>query len=545
MPAGRPAKPIELHKLHGTFRKDRHASKETAAKPPKRSKAAPVRELASSWPPLRLSAVPQSEIAAGDGGKYVEFISEHCRLTNASVAGNVGEPLVLRRWQRELILRLFARREDGRLRHRQALVGMGRKNGKSNLTAGIGLADLILGPGGGEIYSCAAEREQARIVWLTAKKMIQLDSWLAERLKTYRDYIENLETGSIYRVLSAEAYSKEGLNPHRVIFDEVHAQPNRDLWDTMALAQGSRPDPLMIGITTPGVRSDALGRDSLCYELYKHGCEVAAGQIADPSFFFAWWEPQNPESDYRLESTWVQANPGYGDLNDPEDFRVTVLRTPESEFRTKRCSQWVASSQAFLPFGAWDLCADRRPIPAGAEVILGVDASQSQDSTGIVAMDISDRHFDVVGLWERPAWGDNSWVVPILDVKAAVIAACQHWKVKAILFDPHGIRDTMQSLGEQGLQVVEFPQSVERLVSGTSLIFEGVMHHTLTHSGDPRLAAHIANAVLKIEQRGARIVKRSEKSAAKIDLAAAMLFCLWTVSHVPPEPEPVIAAAWR
>jgi phage terminase large subunit-like protein len=441
---------------------------------------------------------------------------------------------VLRRWQKELILRLFARREDGRLRHRQALVGMGRKNGKSNLVAGLGLADLLLGPAGGEIYSCAAEREQARIVWGTARKMVALDPWLAARLKVYRDYIENVETGSIYRVLSAEAYSKEGLNPHRVIFDEVHAQPDRDLWDTMALAMGSRIDPLMIGITTPGVKSDTFGRDSLCYTLYQHGCEVASGQIADPSFFFAWWEPRNPESDYRLESTWKEANPGYGDLNDPEDFRVTVLRTPESEFRTKRCSQWVASSQAFLPFGAWDQCGDRRPIPAGAEVVLGVDASQRQDSTGIVAVSVADRHIDVIGLWERPSGADNAWVVPIQDVKAQIVDACQHFKVTAIMFDPNGIRDTMQSLAEQGLPVLEFPQSVERLVRGTSLIYEGVLHHTLTHSGDPRLSQHLANCVLKIEQRGARIVKQSSKAAAKIDLAAALLFALSHIANMPP-----------
>src|SRR6266508_4284846 len=270
MTAGRPAKPIELHKLHGTFRKDRHARKE-APRRPRMPKASPMREMASSWPPFRLTAVSQVEIEGGDGAKYIEFIAKHCRLTNESVAGKVGEPLVLRRWQRDLVLRLFARREDGRLRHRQALIGMGRKNGKSSLTAAISLADLVLGSAGGEIYSCAAEREQARIVWGTAKKMIALDPWLNERLRPYRDYIENLETGSIYRVLSAEAYSKEGLNPHRVIFDEVHAQPTRELWDTMALAQGSRPDPLMIGITTPGVRSDTFGRDSLCYELYKYG----------------------------------------------------------------------------------------------------------------------------------------------------------------------------------------------------------------------------------------------------------------------------------
>jgi len=111
--------------------------------------------------------------------------------------------------------------------------------------------------------------------------------------------------GSVYRVLSAEAYSKEGLNPSPlVIFDEVHAQPSWELWNVLSLAGGARADSLLLGITTAGVKTQSNGQDSLCYSLYQYGQKVVKGEVNDPSFFFSWWEPTTPEGDHRDESLW-------------------------------------------------------------------------------------------------------------------------------------------------------------------------------------------------------------------------------------------------
>ncbi len=180
-----------------------------------------------SWPPRWLTPVPQSEQDNGDGDVYAKFAEAVCRVTKDSVASPAGKLLILRDWQKELLRHALARREDGRFRHRTALVGMARKNGKSALAASMGLAGLTLGGNGSEIYSCAADRDQARIVFGTAKRMIELDEELSSMFVLYRDAIEFKEKASVYRVLSAEAYTKEGLNPSPlVIFDEVHAQPS-------------------------------------------------------------------------------------------------------------------------------------------------------------------------------------------------------------------------------------------------------------------------------------------------------------------------------
>src|ERR1051326_2373856 len=529
---------VEEHKRRGTHRRDRHAP---PAKQPRALKPTQTREIAESWPPRRLTDVPTSEILAGDGQKYIDFISQHCKVTMDSISARAGEPLALRRWQQELVLRLFARRGE-RLRHRQALIGMGRKNGKSVLIAGIGLADLILGPNGGQIYSCAAEKEQARIVFGTARRMVELDRVLGEKLKLYRDFIENRETGSIYRVLSAEAYSKEGLNPHRVIVDEVHALPNRELWDVMSLAQGSRLDPLMIGITTPGVMTDSPRGDSLWYARYQYGCQGVSGEINAPSFLMAWWEPANPKADHRLEATWREANPGFADLNDPIDFQNSVMRTPEAEFRTKRCSQWTATSTAWLPFGTWDMCLERREIESGAPVILGFDGSYNNDTTALVAAQIGPKpHLQVIGCWEKPPGADDSWRVPIAAVEETIRQACRRYKVREVICDPFRWARSIEILKGEGLPMAEYPQNAERMVPATQRFYEAVINHQLTHADDARLARHVDNVVLKIDQRGSRISKESKNSGRKIDLAVAAVMAYDRACQVPA----AFIATWR
>ena len=203
----------------------------------------------SSWPPKWLTPVPEQAILDGEGQLVIDFAEAFGLITKDSVAGQSGEPLVLRDWQKELILNVFAR-ENGGLRHQTALVGMPRKNGKSAIGSGIALWSLFMGEAGGEIYSCAADRDQARIVFGDAKKMIEAEPELLAQSKLYRDAIEIPSTGSVYRVLSSEAYTKEGLSPTLVIMDELHALPNRELFDVMQLGMGARREPLLLAITT-------------------------------------------------------------------------------------------------------------------------------------------------------------------------------------------------------------------------------------------------------------------------------------------------------
>ena len=483
--------------------------------------------LVSSWPPRWVT--PTNLEHGSRGADAVDFINTFVTLTKDSVAGSAGEPIRLRSWQEKLLDEMFVLDENGLFARRTCYFGLARKNGKSALMTGLGLWFLFDGDEGGEVYSCAAEKEQARITFGDARKIIEREPELASMCNIYRDVIEVPSTGSIWRVLSAEAYSKEGLNASAVIFDEVHALQDRTMWDVMQLSMASRRQPMMLATTTCGVKSDSTGQDSTAYQLYQYGQKVARGEILDPSFGMWWWEAPL-EADHRLESSWIAANPGYGDLNSKADFESMVKRTPEAEFRTKRCNQWVSSQNAWLPSGLWGTLTAQVDVPFDADIVLGVDGSFSGDATVIVAVTVpkskdEKAHVFLVKAWEKQPTDQDDWRVDTLDVERTIMEFCQKYsRVKEIAFDPFRWQRTMAVLMESGLPIVEWPStSVRRMIPATQKVFDAVTEGTLTHDGNPVLARHLDNCMLKIDNMGARIVKESRNSSRRIDAAVAFV----------------------
>jgi phage terminase large subunit-like protein len=486
--------------------------------------------VTSNWPPKWLTPVPEKAILNGEGHIAIGFAERYGTITKDGVAGNVGDPLVLRDWQKQLMLRIFAY-ENGGLRHRIQLVGMPRKNGKSALGSVTALYSLALGPGGGEVYSIAAEKEQAKIVFRDARKMVEASPDLSH-INLYRDAMENTLNGSVYRVLSAEAYSKEGLSPTFVIFDELHAQPNRDLFDVMSLAMGARGNKAtLLAITTAGVRADGTGRDSIAYTLYQYGQRVARGEEDDNTFFQAWWES---EGNFRDEDTWAQANPGFGDINDIDDFRSAIRRTPEAEFKTKRLNLFVSSQTAWLPDGAWEACEADFEVTPDDEIILGFDGSFSGDASAIVGAIIPKTDDDPVKVFMVKTWekdlseDDPDWRVDIADVEQTIMAFCQkHPKVREIACDPFRWQRSMEILEQAGLPIVEWPStSARRMVPACAKFYDAVVEKRIQHDGDPVLTRHLANAVTKIDNLGPRIVKDKKASPRKIDAAVAAILAV-------------------
>lgn len=492
------------------------------------------------WPPKYLSSVSDDEYARSRGDEVIDFAEALCKITKDSVAGSAGEPLVLRDWQKELTRNLFAVKDNGKLKHKIALIGLPRKQGKSAWLSAVALEHLVLGPQGGEIYSCAADRDQARIVFNNVKEMIRLEPEL-EFLQVYRDAIYNPKNGTSYRALSAEAFTKEGLSPTFVAFDELHAQPNRELFDVMSLAMGARQEPMLVAITTAGVKTDSSGKDSICYDLYNYGKRIASGEVDDPSFFFAWYEGDEA-IDYRTEEAWQIANPGYGDICAADDFASAVLRTPEAEFKTKRLNIWTSTQTAWLPSGTWEALEDKERLPEpGEEVILAFDGAFSNDSTALVAWLLGGEkpHLMVVGLWERPQDADNTWHVPVAEVEQTIIntARDNRFNVREIVFDPARWQRTFMVLDEEGLPVVSYPNSAERMVPATQKFYEAVVNGSFTHDGDERLARHIANCVTKQSSRGVMVSKPSSKR--KIDAAVASIFGYDRATAAPEPKQPV------
>ena len=219
------------------------------------------------------------------------------------------QPLALDEWQQERIIRpVFGwKRPDHSRRYRTVYICVPRKNTKSTLGAGLALyLTTADGEPGAEVYSCAADRDQGRVVFDIAREMRAKSPELRRRTQAYKNAIVYHALGASYKVISADAETKHGYNLHGCIFDELHAQPNRKLYDVMMTSMGARRQPLMVFLTTAG-----YDRHSICWEVHQYAEKVRDGIIDDPSFLPVIYaaEPDEPWDD---PATWARANPGLG-----------------------------------------------------------------------------------------------------------------------------------------------------------------------------------------------------------------------------------------
>jgi phage terminase large subunit-like protein len=259
------------------------------------------------------------------------------------------------------------------------------------------------------------------------------------------------------------------------------------------------------------------------------GQKIARAEIDDPTFFMAWWES---EGDHRLRETWDEANPGFGDLNAESDFDSAIKRTPEGEFRIKRCNQWVSSVETWLPAGSWDECAGEVTLTAEDEIVLGFDGSYNGDASVIVGAVVPKVEGDPVKVFMVKAWEKDlehdgpEWRVDIGEVEQTVMDFCQKHNVKEIACDPFRWQRSMEVLEGYGLPVVAFPQSPQRMIKACAGFFDSVAEKRLIHDGDPLLARHIGNTAVKLTPAGPHIKKENPNSPRKIDAAVAAILAV-------------------
>lgn len=485
-------------------------------------------------------------IPPSDGPEVCWFLERYCRETQGQ---NAGKTLQLLKWERDLFGELLILRPEGQRVYRQALIGLPRKNGKSSLCAGLGIY-LLMGDGepGAQVFSCAGDREQARIVFGTAKRMVELEPELGARLKLYRDAIEHPASGSVYRVVSAEAYTKEGLNPSGVIFDELHVQPNRELWDVMTLGVGTRLQPLVIAITTAGYDLDG----TICGELYRYGKRVQSGEIADPTFFFRWWEPSRADCDWRDEAVWYEANPSLGHFLHLEALRDAANKKPENIFRRYHLNQWTATAEAWLPFGAWDACRSDLELDPGLPLHVGIDVALRNDSTAIVcAQKHGERTVVRAFVWENPfpegSEQHDAWTLNPFEVERMLRELRQTYPAPTallngqllpgpeFLFDPAFFFRSAEVLAGEGLAMVEYPQHDSRMVPASQALYQLVVEGKIAHSGDPALARQVGNVVADQRPRGGWRISKPRGSRKKIDAAVALAIAAYRAQFVTQE----------
>lgn len=422
-------------------------------------------------------------------------------------------PMKIRPWQLDLVGSVL----DADPRPRTAGWMMPRGQGKSTLVAALGLYDLMLGEEGASVVVAAVDERQAGIVFRTAARMVELSEPLAGRVQVYKDRLAVPERGASFVCLPAEPKRLEGLDYTTAILDELGVV-SRDTYEVLTLAQGKREQSTLIGIGTPGPNPDNVLADLRQY---------AAEHPDDTSL--VWREHSAAGFEHHpvdCAHCWELANPALDDFLHRDAMAALMPpKTREATFRRARLCQLVTDTEgAFLPTGVWDSLATGSGIPDGAEVVVALDGSFSDDTTALLVATVStEPHFDVLAVWERPT-GDESYRVPVAEVEQTIREACRRWSVVEIIADPFRWTRTLQALEAERLPVVEFPHSPSRLTAATTDLYSAATNAQMSHSGDPRLAAHVAAAVIAEDARGMRLAKASRsRNARKIDLAACLV----------------------
>lgn len=454
--------------------------------------------------PLDLSHLPSK------GPKRVEaFAKEYLHVTKGTGARG---PFKLRPFQREIVSGLFP---TYGLRPRQGVVALPRGNGKSSLAAVLAAYGLYAdGVEGAQVLCVASDERQARIVFNTVRRMVELEPRLEQRTQIFQDRLYVPQTDSVLMPLPADASSLQGFDPTLVIVDELHVV-KESTWEAVALASGKRDRSLCLAISTP---SDT--EDSVMWDLVEYGRE----HPEDPSFFLKEYAaPVGCALDD--ESAWATANPALHDFLHIDALRATLKTTREPSFRRYRLGQWTSREGAWIPWGEWAACADpARAVPDGEPVVLFFDGSASGDSTALVGCTVDRPHLFVVDVWENP--GDERWRVPRAQVDQAVDLAFSKYEVVELSCDPWGWRSEIEAWaarhGER--RVLEYPTNiVSRMAPATDRLFQAVSERSATHDGDPRMATHVANCVARSTPQGDLVSKDRRGSSRKIDAAVAAI----------------------
>ena len=411
----------------------------------------------------------------------VRFIQGELRHTSDRWA---GRPFKLRAFQRDFLTELF-REVRGHRVYTRALWGLPRKNGKSEIAAAVGTKMLVAdGTYGAEVISVAGDRAQARIVFDSAKRMVEFSPRLSATLRIFRDAIEDPGTDSVWRVMSADAPLKHGLRPSAVIFDEVHVQPSRELWDVLESGFGARTEPLLLGISTAG-----YDRASLLGDLVREGEEGA-----DPRFLYRWVGlPQDSEADYRDTETWRLANPALS-CADPflvQDRLVDMARRlPENQFRRLHLNQWTTGRDVAFPEGVWAAAAADLDAPDGTEVVIAFVAARQRDTVAIVGATVHSPHVFPIRIWEETERVDPS------DVADEIRAVWARYDVREFLCSETDWSWVLLQLSDEGLPVTKVPRSPQRLSLAWQMFYDAVVERRVTHDPDPVLARHASNLSL-------------------------------------------------
>ena len=497
--------------------------------------------------------LPTSHYDKKKADRAVTFIENLCH-TKGKWAGT---PFWLLPWQEQLMRDIFGIvKPDGNRQFRTAFVEICKKVGKSELAAAVALYLLYAdNEPSAEVYGAAADRQQASIVFDVAKQMVEMSPALMKRSKLMgaTKRIVNYSNAGYYQVLSAEVGGKHGFSVSGLVFDEIHTQPNRQLYDVLTKGSSdARQNPLHFIITTAG-----NDRHSIAYELHTKAVDILEGRRVDPTFYPVVYGLKDDE-DWEDEANWYKVNPSLGYTVDIERLRDAyreAKQNPADEitFKWLRCNMWVSSTVAWIPDAIY--MRGNEPIDmdalAGRDCYAGLDLSSTGDITALVLIfpprDEEEKYVLLpyfwipeetiprrvkansvpYDIWEKQGYimSTEGNVIHYDFIEKFIMDLSEKYHILEIAVDRWNATQMIQNLEGEGFTIVPFGQGFSSMSAPTKEFYRLLMEGRIIHGGNPVLRWMAGNVVIDTDPAG-NIKVTKAKSKEKIDGIVAAIMAL-------------------
>ena len=497
--------------------------------------------------------LPTSHYDKKKADRAVTFIENLCH-TKGKWAGT---PFWLLPWQEQLIRDIFGIvKPDGNRQFRTAFVEICKKVGKSELAAAVALYLLYAdNEPSSEVYGAAADRQQASIVFDVAKQMVEMSPALMKRSKLMgaTKRIVNYGNAGYYQVLSAEVGGKHGFSVSGLVFDEIHTQPNRQLYDVLTKGSSdARQNPLHFIITTAG-----NDRHSIAYELHTKAVDILEGRRVDPTFYPVVYGLKD-DDDWEDEANWYKVNPSLGYTVDIERLRDAyreAKQNPADEvtFKWLRCNMWVSSTVAWIPDAIY--MRGNESIEAasleGRDCYAGLDLSSTGDITALVLIfpprDENEKYVLLpyfwipeetiprrvkansvpYDIWEKQGYimSTEGNVIHYDFIEKFILYLSEKYHILEIAVDRWNATQMIQNLEGEGFTIVPFGQGFSSMSAPTKEFYRLLMEGRIIHGGNPVLRWMAGNVVIDTDPAG-NIKVTKAKSKEKIDGIVAAIMAL-------------------
>lgn len=488
------------------------------------------------------------------GNRPIEFIERFCKHSKGKWA---GKPVILELWQKAFIQALFGfiDKETKLRKYKKGILFVGRKNGKSTIDAGLGNYMLTsAGEGGAEIYSVATKKDQAKVVWEEAKRMIKKSPVLAKRIRTLVNGIFYDATESFFKALSSDSNSLDGLNAFFVIGDEIHAWRDKNLLDVMYDSMSAREEPLFLETSTMGtIRESVFDNEYEYASAVIDGYEGKEEGIEDETLLAVIYELDNP-NEWRDEKKWYKANPGLGTIKNIRDLRDKVNRAKNNptELANLLCKDFNVRQNEQDKWLMFDIIDN--PSTYNIEdffdsyAVGGVDLSSTVDLTCATLLIMKAGRKYILQQYFIPSeklefkikddkipydkWEKRGLVticegakVNYSDVTEWFLRMYAEYSISTLWvgYDPWSSQYWVKEMKENGFEMIEVRQGAKTMSNPMKQLEADLIEKNVNYNNNPILKWCLCNTAVKRDENDNIRPVKGQKQRARIDGAVSLI----------------------